>query len=57
MSAVYQQCPFCERVFELGPTEYEPMNRHIRIAHANDRGQGADAESNSSERSKQRLYG
>ena len=30
---VYQQCPFCERVFELGPAEHEPMKRHIWFAH------------------------
>ena len=33
MGGVYQQCPFCERVFEIGPTDYRPMRHHIRIAH------------------------
>jgi hypothetical protein len=33
MGVVYQQCPFCERVFEIGPNDYRPMKRHIRLEH------------------------
>lgn len=40
MTTVYQQCPFCERVFEIRSTDYQPMKRHIRIAHANEQGKG-----------------
>lgn len=34
MGTVYQRCPFCDRVFEIGPADYRPMKRHIRIKHA-----------------------
>ena len=31
MGMVYQRCPFCGHVFEIGPADYRPMKRHIRI--------------------------
>ena len=40
MIAVYQQCPFCERVFEIGPMDYRPMKRHIRVVHTDEWGNG-----------------
>ena len=30
---MYQQCPFCDRVFEIGETDYRPMKAHIRAKH------------------------
>lgn len=34
MAAVFKQCPFCNRVFEIGSRDHEPMRRHIRLMHA-----------------------
>ncbi len=31
---MYKQCPFCDRVFEIGETDYRPMKAHIRARHA-----------------------
>lgn len=39
---VYQQCPFCERVFEIGPEEHEPMKRHIHLIHRDSTGSGGE---------------
>lgn len=36
-TAHYQQRPFCERVFEIGLKEYQPMKQHIRVLHVDDR--------------------
>jgi hypothetical protein len=44
MGVVYQQCPFCERVFEIGPSDYRPMKRHIRLEHTEPA--SADSQSN-----------
>jgi len=41
MATVYQQCPFCDRVFELGPADYQPMTLHIRVAHIGERGRSS----------------
>lgn len=30
---VYKGCPYCERVFEIGPEDDEPMRRHIVRRH------------------------
>lgn len=30
---MYQQCPFCNRVFEIGETDFRPMKAHIRAVH------------------------
>ena len=45
MTTVYQRCPFCERVFELGPAEYRPMKQHIRAAHTDETGEIAPTSS------------
>jgi hypothetical protein len=37
---VYQRCPFCEHVFELGPADYYPMTQHIRVKHSNGQDKG-----------------
>lgn len=31
---VYKKCPFCDEVFEIGPTDDVPLRRHLRLAHA-----------------------
>lgn len=31
---MYKQCPFCDRVFEIGETDHRPMKAHIRAEHA-----------------------
>ncbi len=31
---MYQTCPFCDRVFEIGESDYRPMKHHIRAFHA-----------------------
>lgn len=31
---VHQACPFCDRRFEIGPSDYRPMERHILLAHS-----------------------
>jgi len=31
--AVFKQCPFCEEVFEIGPTDEIPLRRHLRFTH------------------------
>ncbi|WP_153300716.1 hypothetical protein [Halococcus hamelinensis] len=33
MGPQYHGCPFCDRVFEIGPTDARPMKRHIRLEH------------------------
>ncbi|MFC4986654.1 MULTISPECIES: hypothetical protein [Saliphagus] len=40
---MYQQCPFCDRVFEIGETDYRPMKAHIRARHADSDEGGAGA--------------
>ncbi len=30
---MYQTCPFCDRVFEIGESDYRPMKHHIRAFH------------------------
>lgn len=39
---MYQPCPFCNRVFEIGASDYRPMKAHIRARHA-DEGSGVSA--------------
>lgn len=50
---MYQTCPFCDRVFEIGDSDYRPMKHHIRARHADtDDGRTADQPSRvSSDRS------
>jgi hypothetical protein len=40
MGKVYQGCPFCDHVFEIGATDYRPMKRHIRTEHTESGGSG-----------------
>lgn len=32
---VYQRCPFCNQRFEIGHSDYRPMEHHIMLAHSN----------------------
>ena len=34
----YKQCPFCDEVFEIGPTDDVPLRRHLRLTHAESSG-------------------
>lgn len=42
MSAAFSQCPFCDRLFEIGARERRPMKRHVRIAHTDASDEGAN---------------
>ncbi len=43
---MYQTCPFCDRVFEIGESDYRPMKHHIRAFHTDsDEGVAADPSS------------
>lgn len=34
---IHKRCPFCDRMFEIGEADHEPIRRHIRISHSDER--------------------
>lgn len=35
---IHQKCPYCDRLFEIGPKDYRPLRRHIAFIHSEGEG-------------------